>query len=607
MEQFGGVADIPEGEEATVYWTFANADSVRISGEEVNYGPSDKFFPRPKMTTTYHVTGYKIGGDSLSQDWTVRVYPSKKTQGAAILNSTEKKHTTTLLGEESTKEINYLRSVNKSAQPSPLEQSSSPSFLKIMRSQPPVGVDKTAKLDVVIFDKHGNFSHGFDQKEDAQFWSSALNCLDNSTASIPQSAIEHNTSGNVAVAIAMDRSLPMIQYSSSVFSSIEDFLPAIPVTDYFGFLTYNHVVTEAVPITTADSARSIFNFLSAPPASGLSAFYKATLATTDKLRLVTAERKAAIIITASSDNSSLLISANNALQSALDNHIPIYVVALGDGSSDTYTLKYITSSSGGRLYHLPFEKLHELSDILTEILQSQKASYEISLPIAGNSSDCTNPNATVNFTSNDGKLQDKVILKPDSLWELPAYQAIALFEKNNATLDESYHSLIASLAIALKDNPQKLIELLGYSSNDNSDDDAIGLSIQRTQAVRRALLEQGVPSAQIRTRAVGNRKPLYYIERESWQKTANRRVELRWLDPALLPFEIAAEQVSSEEEALKMTERWEQRGQKAYFERVIINKNPSYRVKLWGYSTLALAKDAAKLLQKQYKMTLQVE
>lgn len=607
LEQFGGVADIPEGEEATVYWTFANADSVRISGEEVNYGPSDKFFPRPKMTTTYHVTGYKINGDSLSQDWTVRVYPTKKTEGAAILTTSGNDHSTPMQTELTPKETNYLRSVNKSAQPSPIAESNSPAYIKIMRSVPPNGNENTAKLSVALFDKQGNFSHGFDQKEDTQFWSSALNCTDFPSSTFPQSAIEKNTWGNIAIGLAMDRSLTMSPYISTAFSSIENFIPAISVTDYLDFLTFNHNVTEAIPLTTADSARSVFNFLSAPTASGLSSLYKASVSLIDKIRNAPAERKAAIIITASSDNSSLLITAENAIQYATENHVPIYIIALGDGSTDTYTLKYLTSATGGRFYTLPPERINELSDVLTEIMQAQKASYEISLPVTGNVSSCDKPDATISFTTPSVSLQDKTVLSPDSLWELPSYQAVALFDKNNAVLDDSYTSVITSLATALKDNPQKLIELVGHGSNDNTDDAAMNMAIQRTQVVRRALLAQGVPAAQIRTRAVGNRKPLYYFEKETWQRSVNRRVELRWLDPALLPFEIAAEQAASEEEALKITERWEQRGQKAYFERVIINKNPTYRVKLWGYPTIASAKDTAKQLQKQFKMALLVE
>lgn len=607
LEQFGGVADIPEGEEATVYWTFANADSVRISGEDVNYGPSDKFFPRPKMTTTYHVTGYQIDGDSLSQDWTVRVYPTKKSEGAAILHSSDDNHSSSFQSEGTSKETNYLRSVNKLAQPSPIAESNAPAFIKIMRSLPPVGDDKTAKLSVALYDKQGNFSHGLDQKEDTQFWSSALNCTDSPSSTFPQSSIEQSISGNIAIGLAMDRSLSMSPYISSVFGSIENFIPAIPVTDYMDFVTFNHNVTEAVPLTTADSVRSVFNFLSAPTTSGLSALYKATLSLIDKVRVAPVERKAVVIITASSDNSSLLITAENDIQLAVENHIPIYIVALGDGSADTYTLKYLTSATGGRFYHLSPERINELSEVLTEIMQAQKTSYEISLPITGNFTSCTKPDATISFTTPSVSLQDKVVLSPDSLWELPSYQAVALFDKNNAVLDDSYNPLITSLAVALKDNPQKLIELVGHSSNDNTDDAAMGLAIQRTQAVRRALLARGVPAGQIRTRAVGNRKPLYYFEQEPWQRIVNRRVELRWLDPALLPFEIVAEQVASEEEALRITEQWEQRGQKAYFERVIINRSPSYRVKLWGYSTIASAKDTAKQLQKQFKMALQVE
>jgi len=39
----------------------------------------------------------------------------------------------------------------------------------------------------------------------------------------------------------------------------------------------------------------------------------------------------------------------------------------------------------------------------------------------------------------------------------------------------------------------------------------------------------------------------------------NRRVECRWIDPSLLPYEIRAEKVNTEQEALSMIEKWEKK------------------------------------------------
>ncbi|MBK9250220.1 MAG: OmpA family protein [Ignavibacteria bacterium] len=609
LDQFGGSADINEGEEATLYWTFANVDSVKISGEIEHFAPSDKFFPRPMVTRTYRITGYQIGGDSLSQDWTIRVNPNRKVgeklpSSASIepsqppqLNSTSAQIQPPTFNGEST----YLRSSNKQAQPSPMPPE--PVALKVIRSIPPKNGSESGKIHAVLFDKLGSFVGGLD-KNDQQIWSGILNCGDKSTAQLPQLITSQTNTSPVTIGIAMNRSVSMSDYASSVFSSIQSFVTSIFPSDYVDVMTFNTLATEAVPLTTSDSARSIFTYLSAPPTGGLSSVYKATRSMIDKLRFSPTDHKYVILITSNSDNASLVVTAKDVIQAARNQNIPIYVISLGE-PAESYTLKYLTAATGGKFYSVPASNTSEVFDIMTEINQAQKAYYEITLPLTG--APCPTPNALLSFSQSGAVLQDKAMFYADTSGEFPSYQAVALFEKNNAIVDDGYTSTIELLAAILKDNPDKLIELIGHSSNDDSDDDAIGLALQRTQAVRRMLVAKGVNGSQIRSRAAGNRKPLYYNEQEVWQKIANRRVEIRWLDPALLPYEIAAEQVATEDEALKMTERWEDRGQKAYYERMVINKAPSYRVKIWGFATIASAQDSAKQLQKQYKMSLMVE
>lgn len=609
LDQFGGSADINQGEEATLYWTFSNVDSVKIAGEQEQFAPSDKFFPRPMVTRTYHITGYQLGGDSLSQDWTIRVNPSSKVgeklPGATISTPPSTEQTSSapapLQTSNLTGESSYLRSSTRQAQPSPMPPE--PMALKVTRTIPPKNGSTLGTIHAVLFDKLGSFVGGLDNNAQ-QIWSGILHCDEKSTAQLPQNITTKSFTSPVSIGIAMNRSVSMSDYASPVFSAIQSYISSISPNDFVDVMTFNTLATEAVPLTTADSARSIFTYLSAPPTGGLSSVYKATRALIDKLHAAPTEQKYVVLLTSSADNASLVVTAKDVIRAASEQRIPIYVIALGE-PAESYTLKYLTAATGGKFYSVPADKVGDVQDILTEINQAQKAYYEITLPLTGAA--CPMPNALLSFSQSGAVLQDKAMFYADSSGEFPSYQAVALFDKNNAIVDESYTPTMEILSAILKDNPDKLIELIGHSSNDDSDDDAIGLALQRTQAVRRILVAKGVNAAQIRTRAMGNRKPLFYIEQEVWQKIANRRVELRWLDPALLPYEIAAEQVASEEEALKMTERWETRGQKAYYERVIINKTPSYRVKLWGFATIAAAQDSAKQLQKQYKMTLMVE
>jgi len=133
------------------------------------------------------------------------------------------------------------------------------------------------------------------------------------------------------------------------------------------------------------------------------------------------------------------------------------------------------------------------------------------------------------------------------------------------------------------------------------------IALKRAQTVRRSLVDMGVKPSQIRVRAEGNRRPVYYFQNAAWQEDYNRRVEVRWLDPALLPYEITAGIVATEEEALEKTDEWEKRGAKAYYEAIFYQKQPAFRIKLWGYPGYSEAASAARELQRRYGGNLSVE
>jgi hypothetical protein len=90
------------------------------------------------------------------------------------------------------------------------------------------------------------------------------------------------------------------------------------------------------------------------------------------------------------------------------------------------------------------------------------------------------------------------------------------------------------------------------------------------------------------------------LQQAPWQQYYNRRVEVRWLDPDLLPYEIIAQTSDSETEALKNVEKWEFHGYNAYYERYLENHSPVYRVKIWGFPTLEEAEASANKIQTIY-------
>jgi hypothetical protein len=102
-------------------------------------------------------------------------------------------------------------------------------------------------------------------------------------------------------------------------------------------------------------------------------------------------------------------------------------------------------------------------------------------------------------------------------------------------------------------------------------------------------------------------RPLFPYAREAWQADLNRSVEVRWLDPSLLPFEIVTEYVESERDAQSAVQMWLKRSYKAYYEAVVVRGTPVFRVKLWGYGSEAGARDAAAVIKKKYNVSAEIE
>ena len=163
---------------------------------------------------------------------------------------------------------------------------------------------------------------------------------------------------------------------------------------------------------------------------------------------------------------------------------------------------------------------------------------------------------------------------------------------------------LQNLSFLLKLNPTKIIELIGYSSLLESNDDALALALQRASSIRKYLIMTGVDPNQIRIRGLSNIKPIYPVENQYYQTIMNRRVECRWIEPSLLPYEIGAEKVNTEQEALSMIEKWGKKNIMSYFDRRIHNGISYYQILLWGYSTQNQMNEAISTLRKSVNFDL---
>jgi len=135
---------------------------------------------------------------------------------------------------------------------------------------------------------------------------------------------------------------------------------------------------------------------------------------------------------------------------------------------------------------------------------------------AADTSGVDNANATVDNTESagpSGELLSKRIVYFD-------------FDKSDIRADSQ--SVVAAHAAYLAKNPAQKVRLEGHADERGSREYNIGLGERRAQAVRRALLLQGVAEAQLSTVSYGEERPAVAGSDEQ-AYALNRRVEIVYL------------------------------------------------------------------------------
>jgi peptidoglycan-associated lipoprotein len=103
------------------------------------------------------------------------------------------------------------------------------------------------------------------------------------------------------------------------------------------------------------------------------------------------------------------------------------------------------------------------------------------------------------------------------------------FDYDSSEIRPEFVSLIAAHAHALARNASVRVRLEGHTDERGSPEYNIGLGERRAQAVRRALMLQGVTDAQVATVSYGQERPAVSGHDEAaWAK--NRRVEIIYLN-----------------------------------------------------------------------------
>jgi outer membrane protein OmpA-like peptidoglycan-associated protein len=188
------------------------------------------------------------------------------------------------------------------------------------------------------------------------------------------------------------------------------------------------------------------------------------------------------------------------------------------------------------------------------------------------------------------------------------YQVLASYSVGNTRLDEEFLPNINDLAKSLQSDKTLVVELIGNAGSiEGTDDDCNKIALKRAQNVRRYLIEAGADPTQIRVSSEGAARPLFQTSKTDWQYRYNNRVEIRWMQPEDYPYEIITDYPQSEEIAQQMVEDWEERGYMSYYQRIMKDAHPAYRVLIWGYQTEADAARTAEILSKEMNKKLMVK
>lgn len=464
-----------------------------------------------------------------------------------------------------------------------------------------------SEVSAVAIDEKGNFMPEIKQ------WTAQLNVpqMNRSFNLTPSESNEVSSSmpSNLCLALCVDYTAPASNYTSLIENSCRSFFSTIANDDETAFIAFDHKIASTFFDVTGATAKRTYQSGTLTNFGGLTALYRALYRSISIVKNSPRQSRAIVLISTSSDDASLIYTINDVATTAQKAGIAVYTIALDD-ASDTYALRYLSIMTGGRFYDLTNGESEHLPDVLKEIAYSFKTFYRIPLaelpknePLAGKTQELSLSLVSDGKSFGSEKILSSIPYTPHD----PPHQIMSVFAKNSFLIDANYAQQFSSLATVLKDNPSKVIELIGNSYEEGNAPAVKLLAQKRAQSARQKLIQLGVSASQIRMRSDGTSQPIYYLAKENWQQSKNRRVEIRWLDPALVPFEIIAQTVFTEDDAIKLSNEWEERGYKSYFDMCLVNKTPAFRVKLWGFSTYESAFSAKTVLQKKYGTQLSVQ
>lgn len=594
LESFSGTRSIQEGEAAQMFWTFRHADSVRLDPVGSYHEPEGHAIVVPTTTTDYVLRAFRRGGDTLSHTWKIAVAPKQTGSGGDISTGPSSGKSSPFLTRNSSPAL-WMRGVS--------DRQAEAASIRVIGA---VVRDNRVVYDCILLDAQGN---ALSNDQLVGQWQAEVRCrtsgTSESTSAPPANHVWTAGSPNVAAVVCIDNSLISNGIAKPIVTGLQQVLPGIPGKDSMGVVLYDHAIVELSPLAPlADVGRAISPSL-IPPVYGLTGMYSAAMTGLSMLSSTPTSERLLIVIAASNDNASLQHSYSAVVERARSLGVRIHTIRVGPAAMG-YVYRSIAAATGGRSYMLQTSEAQTAGDVVREMLLAHRQHLRGSVRLPKSDAPCESMTVRIGLTNGTVTLSDSIRLPLSGIDYRSPYLAVALFADSTTDMVRAFYPSLALLAEELMENPEMKIELIGHAGRDVVND-AVPLGYERARSVADALMGWGVPPKAIQVRSEGASKPLYYFQLEEWQRRMNNRVEMRRITVDPTPYTIVVDQVASEELAEKAVSLWKDRNFKAYFEPVMTQRNPAYKVVLWGYATFDDALRVSRDISKRYKLQASVE
>jgi outer membrane protein OmpA-like peptidoglycan-associated protein len=482
---------------------------------------------------------------------------------------------------------------------------STPTRLRLLGTRFPMQDDDSLEIRFAVLDSSGNAIAGLDNA--AVRWELTMTTTDGTvfrTPLVPELRNDIWITASLRIALVLEQSVLSLPYQDVINRSLDTLIEVLGPRDRLALIGAGVQPRTLIPMSRRDSISRLSGVVAAQlPPGGVNRLTYGMVAALEEC-----SPSAMIVITACDDHASLDVFASDVIESAVRTGTRIYCIAVGDYAIETAGLERVAVSTGGKFYRLYMPTREQIQAILVEIIRGEQVASTASLRLPASMHSATAQGYTLSLgciTWQDTLSDTLTVPATSSL--TPSRQMIAVFPPQSSTLDPSSRPVVEALAELLRANPTQNIELVGHAYNEGSPRQHVMLSVERARAIKNALVAAGINAKRIHLRAMGDLKPVYPFAQSPAELASNRRVELRWLDPSLLPFELVVGYTYSEHEALTMLDQWQRRGYRAYIEDVLINGQLGFRIKLWGYSSRQQAQAAARELARRYGTSITVE